>query len=186
MVNTTRRATGGVDGASHAMNVFMATTSLSAATLYVRIEDNVIGNASTDGSGSSFGNGIRVNFNGNGQGRALVDNDDIFETPQRRDMEVIGRNGTGQLDITITNNTVDHTNAAFNPGTSDSELAGIFVQSNVVGVSGYTVRTDVRGNTVPAGVADGELLPSTCSPSRDGVMVSSGPDGPRRAGPLDS
>lgn len=148
IINDTRTATSGVDGTSHAVNVFMGTTSTSAASLNLRFEDNVIGNNSIAGSGSSFGNGLRVNFNGNGNGTALIDGNQIYEAPTGRGMEIIGRNGTGQLDITVTNNTVDHTNLGYNPGTSDFPLAGIFIQSNVVGVSGYTVRADVRSNTV--------------------------------------
>ena len=103
---------------------------------------------------------MRVNFNGNGIGNVLIDSNTIREAPQGRGMEIIGRNGTGQLDITVTNNNVDHTNAGFNPGTSDFELAAIFIQSNVVGTAGYTIRSDVRGNTVPATLPDGDLLAS--------------------------
>ena len=50
-------------------------------------------------------------------------------------MEVIGRNGNGQLDVTVTNNNVDHVNLGFNPGTSDFPLAAIFVQSHETAAS---------------------------------------------------
>jgi hypothetical protein len=153
-VNTTRTATGGVDGASHAVNVFQGTPS--TGTLNLRFEGNTVGDAAVAGSGSSFGNGLRVNFNANGQGRVLINGNTVREAPVGRGIEVIGRNGGGQLDVTITSNDVDHVNTGFNPGTSDFPLAAIFVQSHETTASStthYRVRSDVRGNTVPSGTA---------------------------------
>jgi hypothetical protein len=69
---------------------------------------------------------------------------------------VIGRNGNGQLDVTITNNNIDHVNTGFNPGASDFPLAAIYVQSHETAAGStthYHVRSDVRGNTVPSGTA---------------------------------
>ena len=156
MVNTTRNATGGIDGASQAVNIFQGSLSTSASLLSLRFVGNDIGDPNINGSGSSFGNGLRVNFNGNGQGHVLIDDNDIVEAPVGRGMEVIGRNGNGQLDVTVTNNRVDHTNIPFNPGTSEFTLAAIFVQSHETQVGSsthYTVRSDVPGNTVPSGSA---------------------------------
>ena len=158
--NTARNATGGIGGTSHMINLFMDTTSTSASLLQARFVGNSIGDAAIAGSGSSFGNALRVNFNGNGIGNVLIDSNTIREAPQGRGMEIIGRNGTGQLDVTVTNNNVNHINPGFNPGTSDFELAAILIQSNTVSITGYTIRSDVRGNTVPATLPDGELLAS--------------------------
>jgi len=99
---------------------------------------------------------MRVNFNANGQGRALIDSNSLRECPAGRGIEVIGRNGTGQLDVTVTNNNVDHTDTLFWPGTSNFPLAAIFVQSHETQQNSTThhiVRSDVRGNTVPSGSA---------------------------------
>jgi hypothetical protein len=138
---------------SHAINVFASAGASTGGTLQGTVQGNTVGNMAVAGSGSAIGNGMRFNFNGNAEGRLLIDNNTIRECPVGRGMEIIGRNGAGQLDATITNNNVNHVNLSFMPGTSDFPLAAIFVQSNVVGVSGYTVRTDMRGNTVPVGSA---------------------------------
>ena len=119
----------GSDTSSHAINVLMATGSTSAALMNVRIEDNTIGDANIDGSGSSIGNGIRVNFNSDGDGNVLIDNNTIREAPVGRGIEIIGRNGTGQLDVTITNNNVDHTNLTFDTTNgSNFPLGAIVIQ----------------------------------------------------------
>src|SRR5262249_34591451 len=100
--------------------------------------------------GSSIGHGMRVNFNGNGAGRVLIDSNTVREAPIGRGIEIIGRNGTGQLDVTVTSNNVNHTNLPFDiPNASNFPLGAIVVQSNCVTVC-YTVRSDVRSNTVPA------------------------------------
>ncbi|HEX9944576.1 MAG TPA: hypothetical protein VGG03_21405, partial [Thermoanaerobaculia bacterium] len=83
----------------------------------------------------------------------VLDGNTVRQCPNGRGIEVIGRNGTGGLDVTITNNNVNPNDVSGFP------LAGIFVQSNCATVCN-TVRADVRGNTVPVGVATGELLPT--------------------------
>jgi hypothetical protein len=94
------------------------------------------------GSGSAIGNGIRMNINGGSDATMLVSNNTIRQTPNGRGIEIIGRNGTGGLDVTVTNNDV-------NPqDTSGFPLAAILVQSNCLTICN-TVRADVRGNTVP-------------------------------------
>jgi hypothetical protein len=135
---------------SHGINLFTAVGAGTTGNFRGRIENNTIGNAAVDGSGSAIGNGIRVNINGDANADILLHNNVIRECPNGRGIEVIGRNGTGGLDVTVTNNDVDHVNLAFNPGTSDFPLAAIMVQSNCVTVCN-TVRSDIRGNTVPAG-----------------------------------
>jgi hypothetical protein len=137
----------------------------TGGTLNGRFENNFIGTSAIAGSGSEIGNGIRVNINGGVDATVLLNNNTIRQTPGGRGIEVIGRNGTGGLDVTITNNNVDHINPGYcapgetPPCAAAFPLAAIFVQSNCVGVCN-TVRSDVRGNTVPAGTADGELLPT--------------------------
>ncbi len=168
VVNDTRRAnlTSGLGSVtSHAINAFMATTSTSSALMNLRLENNTIGNAGIAGSGSSIGNGIRVNFNGNGTGRVLVNNNTIRETPLGRGIEIIGRNGTGTLDATITNNNVSHYDLPFDTGNgSDFPLGAIVVLSNTPTTSGYIVRTDIRGNIVPTSSATGQ--PAAESPAK--------------------
>ncbi len=154
IVNSARNATSGIGGTSHAVNVFQGTPS--TGTLNLRFDGNTIGSAELAGSGSSLGNGLRVNFNDGGQGRVVINNNTIRQCPVGRGIEVIGRNGNGQLDVTVTNNNVDHVNTGFFPGTSDSPLAAILVQSHETALSSpthYTVRSDIRGNTVPSGTA---------------------------------
>jgi hypothetical protein len=103
---------------------------------------------------------MRLNFNGNGQVHALVNSNTIREAPVGRGVEIIGRNGTGQTDVTVTNNNVDHTNLTFDiPNASNTPLAAILVQSNCVTVC-YHVRTDVRLNTVPAVATAADLAGS--------------------------
>ena len=128
---------------SHAMNIFAAAGSFGG-TFTGTIEGNVIGNAAVVNSGSAIGNGLRININGGSDATVRVHNNTIRQTPLGRGIEIIGRNGTGGLDVTVTNNDV-------NPqDTSGFPLAAILVQSNCL-TTCNTVRSDVRGNTVPAG-----------------------------------
>jgi uncharacterized repeat protein (TIGR01451 family) len=138
---------------SHAMNIFAAAGSFGGEFTGT-INNNAIGNASVDGSGSEIGNGIRVNMNGGTDATILIDDNDIVETPNGRGIEVIGRNGLGTLDITITNNNVDHTNLTYpiGGGAAAFPLGAIFVNAakgGATGIVGFRVRADVRGNTVP-------------------------------------
>lgn len=131
---------------SHAMNFFTAAGAGTTGTYNATISGNVIGNSAVAGSGSKIGNGIRININGDADATVLVDNNMIRQCPNGRGIEAISRNGTGGLDLTITNNDV-------NPqDTSGFPLAAIFAQSNTVTV-GNTLRADIRGNTVPVGTA---------------------------------
>jgi hypothetical protein len=150
---------------SHAMNVFTSNSAGVSGNLNARITGNIIGSAGTVGSGSSIGNGIRVNGNQNTTKAVLVDGNVIRQTPNGRGIEVINRNGTGNMDVTVTNNDV-------NPqDTSGFPLAAIFVQSNCV-VTCNTARSDVRGNTVPAG-ATFDLLPTFISLVETGASALS-------------
>jgi hypothetical protein len=150
--DTATSATG--QTASHAINVFMATTSTSSAVMNTRVDGNTIGSSAIAGSGSSIGDGIRANFNGNGTANLAIDNNTIREAPIGRGIEVIGRNGTGTLNATITGNNVDHTDLGFDPANaSNTPLAAILVQVNQVGTAGYTVRANIHDNTVPTGSA---------------------------------
>ncbi|MEI9810713.1 MAG: hypothetical protein WDO16_24145 [Bacteroidota bacterium] len=130
---------------SHGINVFWGTPS--TGTLQAKMDGNIIGNAAVAGSGSAIGNGIRVNGNGNGTMIVLLNNNTIRQTPNGRGIEVIGRNGTGRADVTITNNNINPQDVSGFP------LSAIIVQSNTVTVTGYTVRADIRGNIVPTGTA---------------------------------
>jgi hypothetical protein len=126
---------------SHAINIFAAAGAFGG-TFNGTISGNVIGNSGVAGSGSAIGNGIRVNVNGGSDATMLLNGNTIRQTPNGRGIEIIGRNGTGGLDVTVTNNDV-------NPQASANPLAAILVQSNCL-TTCNTVRTDVRGNVVPA------------------------------------
>jgi VCBS repeat-containing protein len=137
---------------SHAINVFTAAGAGTGGTVKGRIEGNAIGNAGVVNSGSAIGNCMRININGQADVDMLINNNTLRQCPNGRGIEVIGRNGTGGLDVTVTNNDV-------NPqDTSGFPLAAILVQSNCV-TTCNTVRSDVRGNTVPSGTAT-DLLTS--------------------------
>jgi hypothetical protein len=137
---------------SHAINLFTAAGAGTGGTFKARVTGNVIGNSGVAGSGSAIGNCIRVNMNGDSANTILLDSNTLRQCPNGRGIEMIGRNGTGGTDITVTNNDV-------NPqDTSGFPLAAILVQSNCVTVCN-TVRSDVRGNTVPSGTAT-DLLTS--------------------------
>jgi len=131
---------------SHAANLFSSAVQAptTGGTLDARFEGNVLGNAGIVGSGSAIGNGIRVNINGGVDAAVMLHNNNIRQTPNGRGIEVISRNGTGTLDVTVTSNNV-------NPqDTSGFPLAAIFLQSNCITVCN-TLRADIRGNTVPVG-----------------------------------
>jgi methionine-rich copper-binding protein CopC len=149
---------------SHAINVFTASGAGTGGTVAGRIMGNVIGDPNVAGSGSAIGNGIRVNINGGAAATVLLDSNTIRQCPNGRGIEVIGRNGTGGLDATVTNNDV-------NPqDTSGFPLAAIFVQSNCVSICN-TVHSDVTGNTVPSGTATGELLPTFIALVKSGAST---------------
>jgi hypothetical protein len=135
------------------MNIFAAAGSFGG-NFTGTVQGNTIGNASVDGSGSEIGNGIRVNMNGGSDAVMLLENNVIRETPNGRGIEVIGRNGLGSLDVTILNNNVDHTNLTYPIGGGAAfPLGAIYVNAakgGATGIVGYTVRADVRQNTVPA------------------------------------
>ncbi|CAN5908548.1 hypothetical protein BH11VER1_BH11VER1_36940 [soil metagenome] len=130
---------------SHAMNFFTAAGAGTTGTYNARIENNIIGNTAVAKSGSSIGNGIRVNMNGDSTNRVILNGNTIRQTPNGRGIEVIGRNGTGSTDVTITNNDINPQDLSGLP------LSAIHVQSNAASVTGYTVRADVRDNKVPVG-----------------------------------
>ncbi|MEK6374817.1 MAG: Ig-like domain-containing protein [Acidobacteriota bacterium] len=147
----------------HAINVFTGAATPAGGVLKVTVQNNTIGNAGIAGSGAAGGNGIRVNINGGANATVLVDANVIRQTPLSRGIEIIGRNGNGGLDVTVTGNDV-------NPqDTSGFPLAAIFVQSNCVSVCN-TVRSDVRNNTVPAGSTT-EILPTFLALVRSGAST---------------
>ncbi len=136
---------------SHGMNFFTAAGAGTTGNYNARIEGNIIGSAGTINSGSAIGNCMRININGDADASVLVNNNTLRQCPNGRGIEAIGRNGTGGLDITITNNDI-------NPqDTSGFPLAAIFAQSNTLTI-GNTVRADIRGNTVPASSDVTDLL----------------------------
>ncbi len=128
----------------------------TGGTLDATIDGNRIGNSASFKSGSSLGNGIRVNINGGADAAVLINNNSIRQTPNGRGIEIISRNGTGTLDVTVTSNPVnpDFVATVENGGFS---LSSIFLQSNCLAVCN-TLRSDVRSNTVPAAAPTGELL----------------------------
>jgi VCBS repeat-containing protein len=133
---------------SHAINVSTAAGAGTGGTFNARITGNTIGAAGTAFSGSNIGNGIRVSLNGDSSNRVLVASNTIRQFPNGRGIEVIGRNGVGGSDVTVTGNIVDGDFQA-TVQNGGAELASIVVQSNCVTVCN-TVRSDVRNNNVSA------------------------------------
>jgi hypothetical protein len=136
---------------SHAINVLSAAGSFGGA-LTGTISGNTIGDAAVDGSGSAIGTGIRINVNGASVSTMLLNGNVIREAPIGRGIEVIGRNGTGSLDVTITNNDVNHVNLTYAMPEAAFPLGAIFVSATkggATGIPGFDVDADVRGNTVP-------------------------------------
>jgi uncharacterized repeat protein (TIGR01451 family) len=134
---------------SHAVNVFSAAGAFGG-TFTGTIDGNVIGNAGIAASGSAIGNGIRVNVNGGSDVTLRLSDNDVRQTPNGRGIEIIGRNGAGGLDVTVTGNDV-------NPQAPSFPLAAILVQSNCL-TTCNTVRADVRDNVVPAATDVTDLL----------------------------
>jgi len=165
IINDGRRGTSGVASTSTAMVVGSSAIAGAGSSLNARIDTNVIGNNSLAGSGSSIGNGIRVIVQGLTDATVLIHNNQVYETPSGRGIEATFLGHQNDLtpvptsDITVTNNTVDHTNLPFNPGGggSDAPLQAIFIAGdNQAGAAGApTVRADVRGNIVPSSSASG-------------------------------
>lgn len=129
---------------SHGMNVFSGAGAGTGGQLRARLVNNTIGSAVALSSGSQIGNCLRVNLNGDSADTVLVGNNVLRQCPNGRGIEVIGRNGTGLKDVTVTGNDVTPND------TSGFPLSAILVQSNCVTVCA-TLRADVRANTVPAG-----------------------------------
>ncbi len=140
-----------VVGTSHAVNVASSSTS-AGGTIRGRISGNRIGDASVPGSGSANGNGIRTLIQGQTAATLLYDGNVIRQTPLARgiDIQVLGplnASGSGPHDITVTNNDVNPQDSTGFPS------AAIYVAADSQGGGAVTVRTDIRGNTVPAGAA---------------------------------
>jgi hypothetical protein len=138
-------------GTSHAVNVASSSTS-TGGLIQGRIQGNVIGNAATPSSGSPIGNGIRVLIQGRTQASLLIDGNTIRQVPQARgiDAQFLGPLSIQPLvqsDITVTNNDVNPQDSTGFP------TAAIYLAADSQGGSPVRMRSDVRGNTVPAGAA---------------------------------
>ena len=139
-------------GTSHAVNVASSSTS-TGGTIQGRIQGNTIGNAAVASSGSPIGNGIRVLVQGRTTATLLIDGNTIRQVPQARgiDVQFLGPLSSGQplsqSDVTITNNDVNPQDSTGFP------TAAIYLAADSQGGSPVRMRSDVRGNTVPAGAA---------------------------------
>ena len=131
---------------SHGMNFFTAAGAGTTGVYNARIAGNVIGDAATAGSGSAIGNCARININGDADAAVLINGNNARQCPNGRGFEAIARNGTGGLDLTVTNNDVNTNDISGFP------LASILAQSNDVTIPN-TLRADIRGNTVPTGTS---------------------------------
>ncbi len=129
--------------ATHAVNVFSSGTSTGGA-LNGRLVGNAIGQNGVANSGSATGDGIRARIQAQTNGVLLFDGNTIYQTPNGRGIDVLG--GSDSLDVTVINNTVM-------PQAASTPLAAIYIGSaNLNGTQNGVVRSDVRGNTVPATV----------------------------------
>jgi hypothetical protein len=142
-----------VSGSASAINVFSSSLA-TGGTIQGRISGNRIGNQAVAGSGSPIGNGIRTFIQGKTDATLLYDGNVIRQTPQARgiDVQFIGPNppdatGAPTSDITVTNNDVIPSD------TTGFPASAIYVAADSAGGGPTTLRTDIRGNTVPAGAA---------------------------------
>jgi Bacterial cadherin-like domain/Bacterial Ig domain/IPTL-CTERM motif len=138
-------------GTSHAINVASSSTS-TGGTIQGRVQGNTIGSAATPSSGSPIGNGIRVFIQGRTQATLLIDGNVIRQVPQARgiDAQFLGPLSIQPLvqsDITVTNNDVNPQDSTGFPS------AAIYLAADSQVGSPVRMRSDVRGNTVPAGAA---------------------------------
>jgi hypothetical protein len=136
---------------SHAVNVVSSPTSTGGA-IRGRISGNHIGDGALAGSGSAVGNGIRALIQGRTLATLLLDSNVIRQTPQARGIDVRVAGPTdgsagGTSDVTVTNNDVNPQDATGFPASA------IHVAAGSPGGGTVTLRTDIRGNIVPAGVA---------------------------------
>ncbi|WP_218029109.1 beta strand repeat-containing protein, partial [Segetibacter aerophilus] len=170
IINDGRRATSGASSTSHAIVVGSSAIALSGSSLNARIDGNVIGSNSFAGSGSSIGSGIRYIVQGLTTSTALINNNTIRQAPSGYGIEATFLGPQDDLgtvpvsDITVTNNNVDHRNYTFAPGSSDFPLPAIYIAADNQGATAAgapTVRSDVRGNTVPTG--NGLCTTGSCS-----------------------
>ena len=141
---------------AQAVNFFSAAGEGTGGAYNARIENNSVGSAALFGSGSRIGNCMRILMQGDSVDRVLVNGNTLRQCPNGRGIEVVGRNGTGGLDVTITNNQANN-DFVTTPQNGGFSLASIFVQSNCVGTCNM-VRADIRGNTVPATPPNGEIV----------------------------
>ena len=77
---------------------------------------------------------MRVNINGQAAASVLINGNTLRQCPNGRGIEVIGRNGTGGLDVTVTGNDVNPQDTSY--------LAAILVQSNCL-TTCNTVRSEL-------------------------------------------
>ncbi|MEO6713080.1 MAG: Ig-like domain-containing protein, partial [Mycobacteriales bacterium] len=142
-------------GTSHAVNIASSSTSTSG-TIRGRVSGNRIGNSAVAGSGSAIGNAIRALIQGKTSGSLLIDGNVIRQVPQARGIDVqalgpLNASGAGPIDVTVTNNDVNPQDSTGFP------LSAIYVAADSQGGGPVTLRADIRGNTVPAGVASDGL-----------------------------
>jgi hypothetical protein len=138
---------------SHAINVASGTDVTTGGFLKGRIENNKIGAAKAVGStGSTSGDGIRVLAQAQTQGWVLINNNQIYQTPNAHGIQAFGRNGNpapSGLDVTITNNDVDTGVDSNNASAVANALSAISVLADCATVCNHT-RADISGNTVPS------------------------------------
>jgi hypothetical protein len=143
------------DGTSHAVNVF-SSSNTTGGTVRGRIAGNRIGDAGTAGSGSAIGNGIRALIQGRTAATLLIDANVIRQTPQARGIDVqflgpLDSGGAPTGDITVTGNDVDPQDSTGFPASA------IYIGADSQGGGAFTLRADIRGNTVPGGAASDGL-----------------------------
>ena len=112
-------------------------TSGSGSTMEGTIANNTIGVTGTSQSCSTQGSGIGIDAHGNGTHRVLIENNQIFQCFDRG-ITVLANDGGGNLQLTVRNNTVSHTDGAtsreaffLNAGSADPNIFGLPDAHNV-------------------------------------------------------
>jgi hypothetical protein len=126
---------------SNAVNVFLGSTSTAAATLVGTISGNVVGTNGVAGSGSAFGDGIRLVATGAGTLTAAVTGNQVHGITFGRGVSASAQDGSSTLNATVTGNTVNVNDPA-------NSLNGIFAQSGAAASDTTAVCAHVAGNDV--------------------------------------
>jgi hypothetical protein len=127
-------------GLSTAIAVNLGTSSNSTTVMQGKIQNNTIGNSSVPDSGSNQGSGIGVTAGGAGTLTATVDSNTVVQV-DNEGLNAVAAQGTGTLNLTVTNNHFSVDNASPN-----SDFAAMVVDGGTPSDT-QTLCLHMSGNT---------------------------------------